>query len=175
MTAACTVGQGVGRTVGQQDEGTLATQQVQGCRVGVVDAHAIEFHGVFLLAHHGEGAVLRRAAHHVAHLLRLTVVGSDVSTVHGHLHAVLCLGGGVRQVDVYFGGKLVVCQVVLLVGQVGVSHVSRLCRCLVKGNRKGCQLTGSRRAATFRRHLAWLLRGVATGECWGGDVRNGII
>ena len=54
LRAARAVGQRVSGAVSQDDEGTLATQQAQRCRVGVGDVRTVELHGIFLVTQDGQ-------------------------------------------------------------------------------------------------------------------------
>ena len=131
LTAASAVFQRVGSAFSQDDIGALATQQIQRGRVGIGDADAVQLHGILLVACHGKGTVICRAAQHIAYLFRVAVIGRDVTAVDGDLHPVLRLRYGVRQVDGDLRRKLVVLQDVFLVREIRISHIRRLCRCLV--------------------------------------------
>ena len=112
-----------GGVAGQHHEGALLAEQVQRCRVGVGNVGAAEHHLVLLLAQYGERAVGGRSADVIAHALRLAVVGHEVCAVGGDGHSVGCgiADAAAVEHDVDGGVECVLCQVVLLVGEV-LSH-----------------------------------------------------
>ena len=169
------VSQGAGAV--EHDVGPFPREQVQGGRVGVGDADAVQLHLVFLVADDGERAVGGGAADHVAHRLHRAVVGGDVASADAYRHAVVVgLSRGTGQVDGYLGGERVVGQVILRVGEILCHGGRRLGGGLVDGHAEGQQVgAGTATAAIEAAAIGIVVVAAVDSVVVGGVVADGVV